>query len=245
MRVQGKHIVILICLLQSAGCFAQHIPSTTPSSLLVRRQYAEVRMLMKPGDVIAFGGKGLNSALIEKAEASSVSHAGIVVQAATDTAGPLLIDATNADDVAEKNLDSYYFSYDGDVWWLPIRRPLSGNNLIEFQSFLRAQLGEAFDKKEAIGSVIDSKGSTAENSEGDSPEDFSKWFCSKIVAAALEVGKVLPNLNAAKVSPAELCQFAIYTGEYVQMKEAETKEISEYNTVSPEGWSEPPQREEK
>lgn len=238
MRVQGKHFVILIGLLQIVGCCAQHTPSPTSSPLLVRRQYAEVRLLMKPGDVIAFGGKGLNSALIEKAEASSVSHAGIVVQAATATTGPLLIDATSADDVAEKDLDSYHSSYDGDVWWLPIRRPLSSNNLIEFQSFLRAQLGKAFDKKEAIGSVIGSNSSTAENSEGDSPEDFSKWFCSKIVAAALEVGKVLPNLNAAKVSPAELCQFAIYTGEYAQLKEAKTKEILGYNTVSPEGWGE-------
>ncbi|MBI3249632.1 MAG: hypothetical protein HYZ50_24285 [Deltaproteobacteria bacterium] len=238
MRLQGKHIVILVCLLQIVGCFAQHIPSPTSSPLLVRRQYAEVRRLMKPGDVIAFGGKGSYSTTIEKVTDGSVSHAGIVVQAATDTTGPLLIDATSADGVAEKNLDSYSSSYDGDVWWLPIRRPLSGNNLIEFQSFLRAQLGKAFDKKEAIGSVIDSKSSTAENSEGGSSEDFSKWFCSKIVAAALEVGKVLPSLNAAKVSPAELCQFAIYTGEYAQLKEAETKKITGYNTISPEGWGE-------
>ena len=42
--------------------------------------YQEARKLMKPGDVLAFGGKGHCSELIKLATFSTVSHVGIVLQ---------------------------------------------------------------------------------------------------------------------------------------------------------------------
>jgi cell wall-associated NlpC family hydrolase len=45
-----------------------------------RMEYSEARSMMKPGDVIAFGGKGHFSELIKFATRADVSHVGVVLQ---------------------------------------------------------------------------------------------------------------------------------------------------------------------
>ena len=45
-----------------------------------KAKYADVRSKMKPGDVIAFGGKGNFSELIKWATRSTVSHVGVIMQ---------------------------------------------------------------------------------------------------------------------------------------------------------------------
>ena len=47
---------------------------------LERMAYQDARSMMKPGDVIAFGGKGHFSDLIKFATRSDVSHVGVVLQ---------------------------------------------------------------------------------------------------------------------------------------------------------------------
>ena len=42
--------------------------------------YSDARKLMKPGDVIAFGGKGHFSEIIKFATFSDVSHVGVILQ---------------------------------------------------------------------------------------------------------------------------------------------------------------------
>ena len=47
---------------------------------LERIEYSEARPMMKPGDVIAFGGKGHFSELIKFATRADVSHVGVILQ---------------------------------------------------------------------------------------------------------------------------------------------------------------------
>jgi len=68
-------------------------------------------------------------------------------------------------------------------------------------------------------------------------EDFSRLFCSELVAAALEASGAISHLNASEVTPIDLCQFAIYREDYYQLK-GEQELIEGYNTLSPEGWGE-------
>ena len=66
-------------------------------------------------------------------------------------------------------------------------------------------------------------------------EDFSRFFCSELVAAALEKGKVIKKINASEVTPNDLCRFSIYSGTYHQLK-GPKRAIGGHNTLSPEGW---------
>ena len=43
-------------------------------------KYKDARLKMKPGDVIAFGGKGNFSEIIKFATFSDVSHVGVILQ---------------------------------------------------------------------------------------------------------------------------------------------------------------------
>ena len=47
---------------------------------LKSKQYKEVRNQMKPGDIVAFSGKGNFSEIIKWATRSVVSHVGIILQ---------------------------------------------------------------------------------------------------------------------------------------------------------------------
>lgn len=60
-------------------------------------------------------------------------------------------------------------------------------------------------------------------------EDFSKFFCSEFVAAALEKAGVLKDINASEVTPIDLCRYQIYNPTYVIFK-GEEKEIEGFNS---------------
>jgi len=47
---------------------------------LKRKDYWQIRKEVKPGDIIAFGGKGNFSELIKWATRATVSHVGIIMQ---------------------------------------------------------------------------------------------------------------------------------------------------------------------
>ncbi|MCH1922363.1 hypothetical protein L9G15_23440, partial [Shewanella sp. A3A] len=68
-------------------------------------------------------------------------------------------------------------------------------------------------------------------------EDFSKFFCSELVAAGLESGGAIGTVNASEVTPIDLCMWQIYSGTYYQLKGNQTKKIKRYNTASPENWN--------
>jgi hypothetical protein len=207
--------------------------------------YADVRHQMQPGDVIAFSGKAHLPEFIKWATCSTVSHVGVIFQSR------LLIEGERQHQIMESTLlngflgvitsrlDDRIESYEGSVWWLPLSETVRRKmDLEKFQTFLLQQEGKPYDVPQAIKSALDTQedhpllGQVTHNIE-----DFSKLFCSELVAAALEASGAISHLNASEVTPIDLCRFAIYKPDYYQLK-GEKELIDGYNTLAPEGWGE-------
>ena len=218
--------------------------------------YKVIRKEMQPGDVIAFSGKGNVSDIIKWATRSQVSHVGIVFESKVvldDTAQKGIIvdvmesttlqlkkEASKAISGVQRNrLSDHITYYNGNIWWLPLKSTIrSKMNMVALTDFLLHSENKEYDVPQAIMSAIDVLDKTPLlGSLTCNVEDFSKFFCSELVAAALEAGNAIKSLNASEVTPIDLCMFSIYENDYYQIKGKETK-IAGYNTTSPEGFGE-------
>lgn len=180
--------------------------------------YKSIRDTLKPGDVLAWGGPGFVSAGIKLATRCNVSHVSIVLH--TMCVGGMdpivsMIESTSLSggfsgvDIRRVStaIDRYY----GEVWLLPMKDEVWSNlNIVDFTAWLINQKGKEYDTPQAIISALDGP-------IPDSPEDFSKLFCSELVTEGLEMGGVLPKMNASEQTPADVCRFDVY-GEVVQIK---------------------------
>ena len=211
--------------------------------------YTEARHLMKPGDVIAFGGKERISNIIKWATRSNVSHVGVVVETTMLIDGApqphRIVDVMESTTLYEdpvtgkktagvqRNRLSRRVEYnDGEMWWLPLsdesRQRMNGPALV---SFLLNQDRKSYDMKQAIKSgldFLDAQGATY------AKEDLSSFFCSELVAAAFEVAGIINNINASEVTPADLCAFKLY-GKAYQLDGSPTP-IKGFNSMDPEGF---------
>lgn len=208
--------------------------------------YEEARDKMQPGDVIAFSGKGNVSEIIKLFTKSGVSHVGVVYKTKqVNDSDPnrymnTLMESTSLDGfsgVIMTLLSDRIKHYDGNLWWLPLSQASRNKlDLAKFFDFLVKQEGKAYDTKQAIKSALDAL--------DDAPflkditynkEDFSKFFCSELVAAALEDAGVIRNVNSSEVTPIDLCTFRIYETDYYQLKGMDAP-IKGFNSVEPDGW---------
>ena len=209
--------------------------------------YKEARKLMQPGDVIAFGGKGHFSELIKFSTFSSVSHVGVILQTRaidddTDRFFNQIIESAAINDfsgVSVSRFSDRINLYDGELWWLPLRKEVRDNSFDgkKFFNFLfnQARLRKPYDLPQAITSAIDALDTLpfGINGPGYNREDFSKFFCSELVAAGLEIAGVVENVNSSEITPIELCRWSIYEDHYYQLKGESDKAISRFNSVSP------------
>lgn len=217
--------------------------------------YQSARGRMKPGDVLAFGGKGEFSHLIKWATHGPVSHVGVILQSqirldkeptATDKDARffnLLIESTSLNGFAGvtiNRLSERIDAYDGEVFWLPLSDEIRGRlDLKLFYDWLLNTAGREYDTPQALKSAIDILdkipliGGLTHNKE-----DFRKFFCSELVAAGLEVAGAVGSLNASEVTPMNLCQFNIYQPDYYRLKGDPDKRIKNFNRLNPEGWGE-------
>ena len=196
------------------------------------RLYRKVRQKMLPGDVIAFSGQGMFSRVVKFATNSNVSHVGIILRTKIqeDTTGRFfnqIIESTSLDGfhgVTISQFSKRLRNYIGDIWWLPLTASARERfNQKVFFDFMLKQEGKPYDVSQAIKSALDlleSIGITYNK------EDFRKFFCSELAAAGLEKSKVLPEINASKVTPIDLCEFPIFK-EAVQLK-GELNDIKRY-----------------
>jgi hypothetical protein len=206
---------------------------------------------MRPGDVIAFGGKGHFSEIIKFATFSDVSHVGVILQTRTtdDETGRFfnqIIESTSLNDfngVVISRLSDRLETYDGEVWWLPLSseiRELKFNQ-IEFFNFLfdKAKRRVEYDMPQAIKAGIDALDNLPFGLRGPTynREDFSKFFCSELVAAGLEKAGSVGEVNTAEVTPIDLCRWNIYKEKYYQLNGDPKKRISRFNTASPADWN--------
>jgi hypothetical protein len=210
---------------------------------LLHASYSEVRSKMRPGDVIAFGGKSHFSQLIKFATRSAVSHVGVVLQSkmliGNDVQGGYfnqIIESATINGFAGVSINrmSFRMEYDGEIWWMPlaekVRKKLDFN---KFYNFLLHQNRKKYDTSQVAFAGLDFTdkipliGSLTHNEE-----DFSKFFCSELVAAGLEAGGVIDSINSSEVTPIDMCNFKLYGNDYYQIK-GDEKEIRGYNKLDP------------
>ena len=209
--------------------------------------YQDARPQMKAGDVIAFSGKGNFSEIIKWATRGPVSHVGVILQSKLVIDGDAqsgvfnqVIESTSLNGfsgVSISRLSDRIDTYDGDIWWLPLRQTLwEIMDKPGYYDFLIHQEHKAYDMPQAIRSALDllDKVSVVGNATHNL-EDFSRFFCSELVAAALEAAGVIATINASEVTPIDLCSFSIYADDYFQLK-GPRREIRGFNSVRPEGW---------
>jgi len=198
--------------------------------------YEEARELMQPGDVIAFGGKGNFSEIIKMATFSEVSHVGVILQTGVrgENNGRFfnqIIESTSLGDFNGVQINRFsdrLAHYDGDLWWLPLDKALRIEFFDQevFYNFLFQQDHKPYDMPQAVGSALD----LLDKLGAENREDFNKFFCSELVAAALEKIGLVPKINASEVTPIELCRWDIYDSNYYQLK-GPPKPISKYSSI--------------
>lgn len=172
--------------------------------------YQMVRNQIKPADVIAYGGIGTVSNIIKFATRHPCSHVETVMQTMYNSKGDtvnLAIGSTSLDNgfsgVKINRLSQNIENYNGNVWWLSLSdysRTLL--NMDAFLTFLFKQEGKKYDVSQAIGSALDIFWTNK--------EDFSRLFCSELVAGAFEAGGILTHVNASELTPANIVQMALY-----------------------------------
>lgn len=212
--------------------------------------YQNVRSKMKPGDVIAFGGKGHFSEIIKFATFSNVSHVGVILQTRVadnqaDRYFNQIVESTSLHGFNGVNISRFSDranTYEGELWWLPLRKEIRETrfNGEEFYDFLfnQARDRRPYDMPQAIKSSLDKLDELPFGLRGPThnKEDFSKFFCSELVAAGLEKAGAAGTVNASEVTPIDLCRWSIYEDAYVQIKGVE-KVISRYNSLDPAAWN--------
>ncbi len=212
--------------------------------------YEEARKIMQPGDVVAFGGKGHFSEIIKFATFSSVSHVGVILQTKIpeDETGRYfnqIIESTSLNGFNGVNVSRFSdrLDYEGEVWWLPLKKEIreASFNQNKFFNFLfnQAKDRKPYDTPQAIKSALDALDNLPFGIHGPAynKEDFSKFFCSELVSAGLEIAGAVGSVNASEVTPIDLCRWNIYEDSYYQLKGESSKRISRFNTASPTDWN--------
>jgi hypothetical protein len=105
--------------------------------------------------------------------------------------------------------------------------------------FKQAKDRKPYDMPQAIKSSLDVLDNLpfGLHGPGYNSEDFSKFFCSELVAAGLEKANAVGSVNASEVTPIDLCQWKIYEKKYYQLKGDTSRRITRFNTLSPSVWN--------
>lgn len=191
--------------------------------------YKEVRNQMKVGDLIAFSGKSNVSNIIKWKTKTDISHVGMVYD--TDITGEKrveLIESTSISALKDpykkkfvKGVQRNYLSdvidsYDGQVYWLPLKRKISKGKEAAMLSWLFTTWQEEvdYDAKGAIKAglkIIELLGIERQ-------PDFSTLFCSEMVARAYQIAGLLDeNINASRQTPADTENY-VFLNPRVQIK---------------------------
>lgn len=166
------------------------------------REYQAVRDQIRPGDIIAFSGKGLVSWVIKWKTKSPVSHVGIVLR----NAGRVkIIESTTLvtgekDGVAIRPLSERIETFEGPVWWLKLRSDIRENlDAVRMYKFLMDQVGKEYDTWQAVMSAL----------LWWTFESDKSMFCSELCCRGLEVGGVWSG-NASEKTPADVVRLNLF-----------------------------------
>jgi hypothetical protein len=193
--------------------------------LLSEKEYLKIRPEIKPGDIIAFSGRGLFSSVIrwitgwESSRNASVSHIGIVIntkRTGTKKSGHFVqvIESTSLDGftgVVINRLSKRIREYNGEMWWLPLSDAVRAKmDTDKFFDFLMEQKGKPYDNWQCVKCGLDFLPFVHIR------ENMDKLFCSELVAQSLDESGCIPHVNASSVNPIDICRWKIYKN-YVQL----------------------------
>lgn len=178
-------------------------------------KYSDARKIMSPGDVLAFGGRGILSTAIKFATNCPVSHVGVIMQVNIPTLDGIfinqIIESTSLGDgfagVQISRVSDHIRDYDGEIWCLPLST-IAREDFDQgvFFGFLLDQVGKKYDIPQAIGSALDFI--------PDNKEDLDKLFCSELVTAAFEKIGIIGEINASEQTPKDVIEFPLYDEPY-------------------------------
>jgi signal peptidase I len=202
-------------------------------------RYDVVRPIIRPGDVIAFGGEELISRVIMLFTNSPVSHVGVVERTQENNGiwTNVLVESTSLDGISgvvRTRLSERMQDYRGRIWWLPLSDSFRATlNMQDFWFWLEKQIGKPYNAHGAIDSALDVFekipfiGKWFRNEER-----YKRLFCSHLVCGALKMSGGLPScLNPAEMTPRDLTAMSIYSL-CVQLKGG-VKDIKNFNRFPP------------
>ncbi|WP_390617858.1 hypothetical protein [Maricurvus nonylphenolicus] len=216
---------------------------------LQRISYQDARPQMKPGDVIAFAGRSSLSKIIRMVTMSNITHVGTILKSQV---GPMelnqIVESTEVNGFCGVNISRFsdrLDAYDGEVFWLPVRKdlPFDADKFFTFL-FDKAEKKHKWDALQALKSGFD----FLDDIPGfdiftKNKEDMSKIYCSELVAAGFEAAGSIPNINCSEVTPIELCRWNIFEDNYYVLNESvadgtpdEDLTISRFNSAAPDAW---------
>ena len=174
------------------------------------------KRILKPGDVIAFGGHSPLSGVIKGFTDSNVSHMGIVSQGGTPEEAKIA-EAVEEGVVINQPLGEYLAcgkysgsdGYNGDIWWLPLNKE-SRNRFdkykTKFRQFLDKVKGKEYSIWEAAKAGIFDKLGIQQDIDSQ-----IYFFCSELVAGCLrETSVITKDINPSEIIPQTVCEWAIY-----------------------------------
>ena len=193
--------------------------------------YATLHKRLKTGDVLAFGGADLPSDVVKLATRSCFVHVAIVFS--TDfPADPQDLDQMYSQEdsilIMESHVDASLPSvgtgkctlgvqmqwlsqrlttYDGKLWWAPLKTPLTAEGIATMQTWLRKMEAEQipYDFPQAIEVGV----AAFTRTQRDHLTDYSALFCSELVTVALQLAGALDQkINASAQTPADVMQFS-------------------------------------
>jgi hypothetical protein len=169
---------------------------------------------MKPGDLIAFQGKGFISSIIRLRTWCRITHVGGVhkiTHALSSWARVDVIESTSLygkAGVQLNHLSKHLDEYPGSMWWYPLSREARAWFDEEaYLAFCEETMGRPYDYRGALGSAVDWWDRLCLN-----PRNLEALFCSEHYAAALQIAGVLDTRrNASEMTPKDIIKLPFFT----------------------------------
>lgn len=216
---------------------------------LSRSTYHQIQQFITPGDIIAFGGSSIFSRIVKYATRSTVTHVAMVLDVQHRHHGHRatvhnIIEAARVNGRAEvmvNRLCNRVEAYPGEVWWLPLNRAAKNKltvNQSSWYRFLHQQLAKPYDIRQALRSALDTPKSLERwPSLTRNTEDFRKFFCSELIAEALQRATIIPPVNASEVTPIDICRPAIFRSSKAVQLKGNSLAITGFDSLCPLTWA--------
>lgn len=178
---------------------------------MIFTDYNVIKENIRPGDMIAFSGKGIISFLIKIGTFSRISHVACCIEPVN---GFDLIEATSLDVeeacVNYSTLTDHISNYKGGIYWFPLCSTIRQSmNMQKYHDFLESKEKKEYDTLGAFFSAFPLLFQK---------NDYNKLFCSELYCGAVSASGAINGFNCSEIHPADLIRNKVLFDEYVQIK---------------------------